>query len=106
LSQRALWRLVTDGISAGFLQHGKRSGRVDLARDEASAILSDADSPLRNPRWQFIEIAVDGHPPEWFRLRGGCCRFYRTAGGELCTTCVLRSQADQTERLREVLRRR
>lgn len=99
LSRRALWRLVTDGISAGLLEHGKRNRCVPTALQEANAILSSKASPLHNPQWGFVEVAPPGAVPEWFRLRGGCCRLYKTAGREYCTTCVLRPAASQVGRL-------
>lgn len=99
LSRRALWRLVTDGISGGFLEYGKRNACVEFARTEAMAILADRGSPLYNRQWRFIEIAPDAVSAEWFRLRGGCCRLYKTIGGEYCTTCVLRPVLSQLERL-------
>ncbi|MDB5587551.1 MAG: hypothetical protein JWP26_2521 [Devosia sp.] len=90
LSRRALWRLVTDGIAGGFLERGKRSGDTDRARAAASTLLSKTDSPLHNLQWGFVEIVIAGAPAEWFRLRGGCCRLYRSVGGIYCTTCVVR----------------
>lgn len=104
LPTQALWRLVTDGVSAGMLAYGKRTGCLNLAREEAEAVL--AVLPLANPQWRFVEIVVDGVAPEWFRLRGGCCRLYKTEGTDYCTTCVLRSDEDQIERLRARLRAR
>ncbi|HEY4201160.1 MAG TPA: (2Fe-2S)-binding protein [Devosiaceae bacterium] len=106
LSRRALWRLVTDGISGGFLEYGRRNDCVDIARGEAIAILADTTAPLYNRQWRFIEIAPDTVRAEWFRLRGGCCRLYLTADGEYCTTCVLRSSESQVERLRSLVERR
>lgn len=104
LSRGALWRLVTDGMTNGFLVHGKLTGRVDPARAEAEAIFDGA--PLANRQWRFIRIEPDGHPPEWFRLRGGCCRLYRTPGADYCTTCVLRGEAEQVARLENFMRDR
>jgi hypothetical protein len=105
LSKQALWRLVTDGIAGGFLEQGKRSGRAEHAREQAVALLSAASSPLHNRQWRFVEIAADGAPSQWFRLRGGCCRLYRSVGGELCTTCVLRPPDEQVARLRAFVAR-
>lgn len=106
LSARALWRLVTDGLSGGLLSHGKLYGSIERARLEAEAVLSDEASPLYNRQWQFTEIGVVGAAPDWFRLRGGCCRLYRTDGGDYCTTCVLRPREEQLARLRAFVERR
>jgi hypothetical protein len=105
LSQGALWRLVTDGMTNGFLVHGKLTGGVDFARAEAEAIFGGG-SPLANRQWRFVRVAPENHAPEWFRLRGGCCRLYRTQGGGYCTTCVLRDEAEQVARLETFMRNR
>ena len=97
-----MWSLVTDGISAGFLAHGKRVGETNLAMAEAEAVLRRPDLPLFNPRWRFVTVEAAGRS-EAFRLRGGCCRLYRSPGFPFCTTCVLRDEADQIERLQALL---
>jgi hypothetical protein len=105
LARRASWRLVADGISAGFLAFGKQVGAVELAVTEAEAILHAPETPLHNPDWQFVSIEGAGLA-ETFRLRGGCCRRYRSSDHEFCTTCVLRTPADQVARLQAFLRRK
>ena len=102
LSQSALWRLVSDGISGGFLAYGKRAHCIEKAMQAAQDVLSAP--PFRNAQWSFLEAAA-GTRSEWFRLRGGCCRLYLTVGGEYCTTCVLRRREDQVERLERFLAR-
>lgn len=105
LARRAMWRLVADGISAGFLSFGKLAGKVDVAAAEAEAILRRQDLPLYNEHWRFVTVEGGG-AREMFRLRGGCCRLYRSSGHEFCTTCVLRSEDEQIARLQAYLRRR
>jgi hypothetical protein len=105
LARRAMWRLVTDGISAGFLSFGKLAGDSDLAAIEAEAILRRPALPLYNDRWRFATVEGGG-TREIFRLRGGCCRLYRSPGHEFCTTCVLRTEADQIDRLEAYLKRK
>lgn len=97
LSRTALWRLVTDGMTGGFLAWGKLNGNATLARSEAGAIFQDA--PLHNRQWRFVEATGQSGASEWFRLRGGCCRLYKSEGGEYCTTCVIRDREDQMQRL-------
>ena len=96
LSKGALWRLVSDGISGGFLAHGQRSGSVEAAMETARQVLAAA--PFHNSQWTFHR-AEAGTGSAWFRLRGGCCRLYLTEGGDYCTTCVLRRREDQMARL-------
>lgn len=102
LARRAMWSLLTDGISAGFLAHGKRAGEAERAMAEAEAILRRPDLPLFNPRWHFVTVEAGGNS-ESFRLRGGCCRLYRSPGIPFCTTCVLRDETDQVDRLKQLV---
>ncbi len=97
LSRHALWRLVTDGMTNGFLVWGKLTGRLDFAMLEAAAVVRQ--EPLHNRQWQFVEAIGTSGSREWFRLRGGCCRLYKTEGNEYCVTCVLRDRQDQMQRL-------
>jgi len=97
LSKQALWRLVTDGTTSGFLVWGKLTGRLDFAKLEAAAVVRQ--EPLHNRQWQFVEATGASGRREWFCLRGGCCRLYKSEGGEYCVTCVLRNRGDQMQRL-------
>ncbi|SHI99144.1 (2Fe-2S)-binding protein [Wenxinia saemankumensis] len=108
LSRGALWRLVGDGLSAALLARGKETGREEAAMGIASAILRDRASPLQSRQTGFVEVSAPGRPGirEWFRVRGGCCRYYTSAGGEYCTTCVLRDEESRRARLEEYLRRK
>lgn len=101
LSQGALWRLVADGISGGFLAYGKRTDRTEQAMETARNILGTP--PFRNAQWTFIKAEAPQARSEWFRLRGGCCRLYLTAGADYCTTCVLRRREDQIARLQRFI---
>lgn len=104
LSKRALWRLTTDGMAEGLLDHGRHTGGEERAMTEATAIL--AAPPLHNPQWRFVEIDVEGKRRRWFRLRGGCCRLYLTPGADYCTTCVVRPHGEQVARLTAFVERR
>lgn len=113
LGRSAMWRLVADAIAAGWLSVGKRVGLEDRAMADANAIIRAPGSPLVNKQTGFIEIVVrDEAEPEqiraceWFRARGGCCRYYTTAesAGEYCTTCVLRPAESRDQRLHDYVK--
>ena len=113
LSVGALWRVVADGIAAAYLELGKESDNVEVAKQRAIDILQVQPSPLFNKQVGFIDVTLsadqtpDGSPvTETFRKRGGCCRYYTTkrSEGAFCATCV--HVKNPTVQLREILRAR
>ena len=113
LSRGALWRLVADGYAAAWLTVGKALGREADAMRAAAVLLKGEGSPLNNSKTGFVEICVtDPSDParqasDWFRARGGCCRYYTTpdSKGQYCSTCVLRSPQSRDQLLADYLRR-
>lgn len=113
ISRGALWRLIADGYAAAWLTVGKALGREAEAMRRAVALLGGEGSPLNNGKTGFVEIRVsDPDDPtrqvsDWFRARGGCCRYYTTpdSGGTYCSTCVLRSAESRDDLLASYLRR-
>lgn len=103
----ALWRLAGDSLSAGFLHAGKQAACVDHAMGIALPMLREKSSPLHSRQTGFVNICIPERPDisEWFRIRGGCCRYYTAEGGEYCTTCVLRDAESRDKRLTDYLRR-
>lgn len=108
LSRGALWRLVGDGLSATLLAQGKAAGREARAMELARAVLGHRGTPLFCRQTGFVRVELPERPQiaEWFRARGGCCRFYTADGGEYCTTCVLRDAESRDARFRDHLRRK
>ncbi|MFV0474009.1 MAG: (2Fe-2S)-binding protein [Pikeienuella sp.] len=113
LAKGALWRLAGDSVAGQFLDAGQRFRREPEARADALRILKHPGSPLANKEMHFFDIAfADPKRPEktlftrGYRARGGCCRWYTAAPGHLCTTCVLRSEADRRAAIEDGLRRR
>lgn len=117
LSRGALWRLVGDGLTASMLEwgkgQGKASGEAERAMALARGIVGRRGRPLHSRQTGFVLVTLpEGAPPEtalaadWFRARGGCCRYYTTPGGEYCTTCVLRPPQSRDARLRNHLAER
>lgn len=111
LGRKAMWRLVADAVAAGWLAVGKQIDRDAHAMALAEAIMATPGSPLANKQTHYVDITVpdegdglSGH--EWFRARGGCCRYYTTekSAGEYCTTCVLRTPESRNALLQTYLR--
>lgn len=110
LAAAAQWRIVGDGLSGGLLHQGKAMGQAAFGMQTAKTILTSRETRLYSRQTDFVQITfpADAAPEtalacDWFRLRGGCCRYYTTEGGEYCTTCVLRDRPDQITRLRDYL---
>lgn len=108
LPKAALWRLAGDALSASLLAQGKATGCEEQAMAIAEAVLHQRGSPLFSRQTHFVRIEMPecAGTAEWFRARGGCCRYYTTRGGEYCTTCVLRDPESRNDRLRDYLRRK
>lgn len=109
LGAAAQWRLVTDGLTAALLHAGRAAGSLPEAVGLGRAIAGDRTSPLHNRQVELVEVACPDRPEitEWFRLRGGCCRYYTATGesGEYCSTCVHRDRDDQIARLADYLQK-
>ncbi|EAR51270.1 hypothetical protein OG2516_17615 [Oceanicola granulosus HTCC2516] len=108
LSRGALWRIVGDSFAGALLLQGKHDEREDEAMALALATLRDRGSPLFARQTGFCRVDLPERPDigDWFRARGGCCRYYTTEGGDYCSTCVLRDPDSRDEMLRAYLRRR
>ena len=113
LSRAALWRLAGDAVAGEFLDVGRFLGREDLARADALAILKAPGAPMTNPQLRYLEVEIpDPQRPDSpllrrsFRARGGCCLWKDLPGASLCTTCVLRPEAEMRALVEAGLRRR
>ncbi|MEY9196690.1 ferric iron reductase [Sinorhizobium sp. CCBAU 05631] len=105
LSARAQWRLAADSLAGAFLEIGRRRQREDRATGQALAIVKRAHSPLVSRQLHYEKIeAASGSGGELrsrtYRIRGGCCLFYRAEGGSFCDTCVLLEPELRREMLR------
>ncbi len=105
LGAAAQWRLVGDGLTGALVQRGQAMGQIEQALALGRAITADRGTRLHARQTEFVEVRHPKRPEiaEWFRLRGGCCRYYTAEGGEYCTTCVHRDRDDQIARLTDYL---
>ncbi|WEX86145.1 ferric iron reductase [Sinorhizobium garamanticum] len=104
LSLRAQWRLAADSVAGAFLEVGRRRGTEAEAIAQALAIVRRSGSPLHSDAlcYEMIEVAAAGgkNLSRIYRMRGGCCLYYRTDGGSYCDSCVLLEPDARRERLR------
>lgn len=105
LGAAAQWRQIGDGVCGAILAQGKALGRMGEAVALANAIIADRTTRLGCKQAELVEIAVPNRigATEWFLLRGGCCRYYTSDGGEYCSTCIHRSRDDRIARLEAFL---
>ncbi|WP_156528617.1 ferric iron reductase [Sinorhizobium glycinis] len=105
LSVRAQWRLAADSLAGAFLEIGRRRGEEETAIEHALGIVKRAHSPLASRQLHYERITVFSSGggevrSRTYRIRGGCCLFYRADGGSYCDTCVLLEPELRRERLR------
>jgi len=108
LSPVAQWRLAADGLAGAFLEIGMALGEEERAMATALAIVKKEGSPLLSSalRYERVDAVCKGTPVERiFRLRSGCCLYYRTEGGDFCDVCVLLDDQTQKGRLRAHIER-
>lgn len=105
LGQKALWRLVTDGMAAYYLISQPEGEAQQRAMARAEAVLNRPGSPLCNRQWHFWRFQLPakesptGEPvSRCVRIRGGCCRYYTLEGHDYCGTCVLLKKQDRETR--------
>lgn len=108
-----MWRLVGDSVSAVFLETGRTLGCEERAMTEALVVLKQPGSPLANRQMHYFDIVIRAPDDpgrvlarRTFRSRGGCCRYYTSREGRLCTTCVLLDPRERDRNLEAALRAR
>ncbi|HYF66259.1 MAG TPA: ferric iron reductase [Herpetosiphonaceae bacterium] len=102
LGQRAQWNLVADACAALFLHVGGHLGDTELACAEGLAVVKASGSPMRPSKTGYLTV-TEGDRCQTFRMRGGCCLYYKTPKGENCATCPLIPQPEREARLRASL---
>jgi hypothetical protein len=105
LSKGALWRLVGDSLSYAYLYLGQQLGQAEYAMQRAQTLIELIGKPLANRQWRFQYYEATSKESssqtvgEWYRLRGGCCRYYTLPEGEYCSTCVHLSDEQRQQRI-------
>ncbi|WP_275783683.1 (2Fe-2S)-binding protein [Pararhizobium gei] len=102
LSPTALWRLAADGLTGAFLDVGIALCDEKRAMGLARSLVRKSGSPLSfDVHFEYVETNIEGIlSGRFFRLRSGCCLFYRTKDGRFCDVCVLLDERTRKDRLR------
>jgi hypothetical protein len=108
LAPAAQWRCVADSFASAFLYTGRALGAEARMREEVLSVIGHPCLQMANPQTGFrdvsIRCAAGRDLTATFLKRGGCCRYYTADGAEYCSTCVLRRESDQVERLEAYMR--
>lgn len=103
--ERGLWLFVADrcaGTLVWLMQMQDQYVGCAAVAAEVNALIRADGSPLANKKVGIFEL----HYKEQTHLyldRATCCYWYKTDGGDYCTTCPHRTKADRNERLLQSL---
>lgn len=98
---RALWLNVSDGLAgtlAWLLPSFDKAVPLAAAEAEVSGLLGVAGSPLHTRQAGLFALTYRERT-QIYHNRATCCYWYKTEGGEYCSTCPHRTPADRNERL-------
>lgn len=104
LSSGAQWRLAADALAGAFLEIGRAIGDEARGMAEALAIVKRPGSRLYSEELCYEQIAAldpasGAELSRQYRIRCGCCLYFKTEGGSFCDTCVLLEPEDRRARL-------
>lgn len=98
---KGLWFFVTDYVASTLswvMQKLDNSSCLTCIKREADALIGGAHSPLYNKKVGFFALTYQEHTHVYLD-RATCCYWYKTEGGDYCTTCPHRTKEDRNERL-------
>jgi ferric iron reductase protein FhuF len=98
---RGLWLNVADSCTSTLIWlMQERDPTITLAEIEAevAALIRVPGSPLNNQQIGLIQLTYQ-QQTEVFLQRATCCYWYRTEGGDYCSTCPKRTPESRHERL-------
>ncbi len=98
---RGLWLNVADSCASTLVWLMQKSVPTTTAaqiESELAALIRTPASPLFSRQIGLIELAYHERS-QVFLDRATCCYWYKTAGGDFCSTCPKRTQDDRRERL-------
>lgn len=98
---RGLWLNVADSLAgdlAWLVRLLRPATPLAALEAEVAQLLSAPDSPLAPSRVGLFELTYRERS-EVFLDRATCCFWYKTEGGDYCTTCPRRTPEDRNARL-------
>lgn len=102
---RGLWLTAADACAGALVWLMQECDpRTDMARIEAEveALIRVPGSPLYSRQIGLIRVTYQDCE-EIFPDRATCCHWYRTEGGDYCSTCPKRTVEDRTRQLMNYL---
>jgi hypothetical protein len=100
-NRKGLWLFVADrlaGTLSWLMQEGAGQACLTCINREADGLVRVADSPLYHKKVGFFELTYNDQTQVYLE-RATCCYWYKTEGGDYCSTCPHRTKADRNERL-------
>jgi hypothetical protein len=98
---RGLWLNVADSCASTLIwlmqEHAPATTPAQIEA-EFAALIRVPESPLYSRQIGLIELAYHDRR-QVFLDRATCCYWYKTEGGDYCSTCPKRTQDDRRERL-------
>jgi hypothetical protein len=98
---RGMWLNVADRSASNFIwlmQELDPAVGIAPIREEIEHLLRSPGSPLYTTKVGVVELALQGKT-HCFHDRATCCYWYRTEGGEYCSTCPRRTKEDRNAQL-------
>lgn len=100
-NQRGLWLCVTDrvaGTLSWLMQEQDKESCLACINREADGLIRVAGTPLFHKKVGFFELTYQ-EQRQVYLDRATCCYWYKTDGGDYCTTCPHRTKEDRNTRL-------
>lgn len=98
---RGLWLYVTDRIAgtlAWLMQEQDKSCGLARIEPEFNVLLRTPASPLMNKKVGLFELTYKDQTHAYLD-RATCCYWYKTDGGDYCTTCPHHTKEDRNAKL-------
>jgi hypothetical protein len=99
--EKGLWPFVADRCAmtlSWLMQEGEGQSCLTCISREAAGLVQVADSPLYHKKLSFFELTYQ-EQTRVYPDRATCCYWYKTEGGDYCSTCPHRTKEDRNARL-------